>query len=124
MLKRFLAELDEEEGRAAREGLTQEEEAIFDLLTRPEPKLTKAQEIQVKKIARDLLAKLKDKVSVFQWRQRQATRADVRWTIEQVLNELPEEPYSTGIWDEKVDMTWNVIFSRDHDDSDTHHLNS
>jgi type I restriction enzyme R subunit len=119
-LKRFLAELDEEEGRAAREGLTKEEGAIFDLLTKPEPKLTKVQELQVKKIARDLLAKLTDKVSVFQWRQRQATRADVRWTIEQVLNRLPEEPYSKDIWDEKVEQTWSFIFNHSGDSGNTH----
>ena len=111
-LKAFLKTLDQEEGRAAREDLSEDELAIYDQLTRPEPKLTKAQEVQVKKIAKELLAKLQDKVSVFQWRQRQQTRSDVRWTIEQVLNELPEEPYPEELWKGKVEQTWQFVFGR------------
>src|SRR6478672_13166487 len=37
--KQLIAEMEEEERRAAREGLTEEELAIFDLLTKPEPRL-------------------------------------------------------------------------------------
>lgn len=111
-LKDFLRTLSEENGRAAREDLSEDELAIFDQLTHPEPKLTKAQEVQVKKVARELLAKLQDKVSVFQWRQRQQTRSDVQWTIQQVLNELPEEPYPQDLWNGKVEQTWQFVFGR------------
>lgn len=39
-----------------REGMDDEEElALFDILTKPEPKLTKAEEVQVKKAAQELL---------------------------------------------------------------------
>jgi type I restriction enzyme R subunit len=55
----FIRRLSEEEQRAVREGLDEEELAIFDLLTKPEPELTKTQEVEVKAIARRLLAKLK-----------------------------------------------------------------
>ena len=111
-LKNFLRSLDTEDGRAAREGLSEAELAIYDVLTRPEPTLTRAQEIAVKKVARDLLTKLQDKVAAFQWRQRQQTRGDVRWTIEQVLNGLPEAPYPTALWDAKVEAAWQLVFSR------------
>jgi type I restriction enzyme, R subunit len=37
----FIRSMSEEEQRATREGLDEEELAIFDLLTQPEPKLTK-----------------------------------------------------------------------------------
>src|SRR4029450_6585782 len=57
-LKDFIKALEEEEARAAREGLSEDELAIFDVLSRPEPKLTKAQEIAVKKVARDVLEHL------------------------------------------------------------------
>ena len=50
----FIRSMSDEEQRAAREGLDEEELAIFDLLTKPEPKLTKAQEIEVKRIAKTL----------------------------------------------------------------------
>ena len=111
-LKQFIRDLVDEEARAAREGLTAGELAIFDLLTKPEPKLTKAQEIEVKKIARELLEKLHDAVSVFQWRQRQQTRAAVRSTIEVVLNNLPEAPYPEDMWNQKVEATWLFVLSQ------------
>jgi type I restriction enzyme R subunit len=111
-LKKFIAEMEEEERRAAREGLTEEELAIFDLLTKPEPKLTKAQEAEVKKIARDLLVKLQDQLDVFDWRARQQTRAAVQSTIRFTLNELPEEPYPEQMWGTKVDAVWAYIFGR------------
>ena len=111
-LQAFIKSLDEEERRAGREDLTEAELAIYDLLTRPEPKLTKAQELQVKKVAKNLLAKLQDKVSVFQWRHRQQTRSAVRWEIEQALNDLPQEPYPRELWDLKVEETWQFIFTR------------
>jgi type I restriction enzyme, R subunit len=111
-LKKLIAEMEEEERRAAREGLTEDELAIFDLLTRPEPKLTKAQEIEVKKVARDLLLKLQDHLDVFQWQARQQTRAVVQSTIRFTLNELPEGPYPEQVWNKKVDAVWIFILSR------------
>jgi type I restriction enzyme R subunit len=111
-LKEFLRNLEQEQLRPARENLTEDELAIFDQLTRPEPKLTKAQEIQVKKIARSLLAKLQENVSVIQWPQRQQTRAAVRSSIEVVLNDLPEEPYPEDMWNEKVETTWQFVLAR------------
>lgn len=112
-LKEFIRSLGEEEGRAVREDMSEAELAIYDLLTRPEPKLTRAQQVQVKKVARELMAKLEDKIAVFQWRQRQQTRGEVRWTIEQALNELPEEPYPEALWRGKVEVAWQFIFARD-----------
>ena len=67
----------------------------------------------MKKVARDLLEKLREQVAVFQWRQRQQTRATVQWTIKQVLNELPEEPYPEDLWNMKVEETWQFVFARD-----------
>jgi Helicase associated domain/Type I restriction enzyme HindI endonuclease subunit-like, C-terminal len=96
----------------ARESLTEDELAIFDLLTKPEPKLTKAQEVEVKKVARELLLKLQDQLNILDWRARQQTRAAVQSTIRFTLNELPEEPYPEAIWENKVDAVWAYIFSR------------
>jgi type I restriction enzyme R subunit len=108
-LKRLIAQMEEEERRAAREGLTEEELAIFDLLTRPEPKLTKAQEAEVKKVARELLEKLQEMRGSF-WRQNVQTRAAVQAQIKVKLNELPEEPYSQDLWEEKVEAVWQFIY--------------
>jgi type I restriction enzyme R subunit len=87
-LKKLIAEMEEEERRAAREGLTEEELAVFDLLTRPEPKLTKTQELEVKKVAHHLLEKLQA-LRVEMWRKNQQTRATVHSEIRFILNELP-----------------------------------
>jgi len=111
-LKSLVGEMDEEERRAAREGLSEEELAIFDLLTKPEPKLTKAQEAEVKKIARDLLGKLHELLAVEDWRAKQQTRAAIQSAIRFTLNELPEEPYPEPTWNEKVDAVWAFIFAR------------
>ena len=70
-LKALVAEMEEEERRAAREGLSEDELAIFDLLTKPEPKLTKAQEIEVKKVAREVLEKLQEQLAVTEWQAKQ-----------------------------------------------------
>ena len=104
--------MDDEERRAAREGLTEGELAIFDLLTKPEPKLTKAQEVEVKKVARELLEKLQEQLQVQQWQLKPQPRAAVHSTIRFTLNELPEEPYPEDIWNTKVDAVWQFVFSQ------------
>lgn len=111
-LKALAAEMSEEERRAARENLGEEELAIFDLLTKPEPKLTKAQELEVKKVARDLLEKLECQLTISQWRANQQTRAAVQSTIRFTLNELPQEPYPEPIWSKKVEAVWAFILDR------------
>jgi type I restriction enzyme R subunit len=111
-LKALVAEMSAEEKRAGREKLTEDELAVFDLLTKPEPKLTKKQETEVKKIARDLLEKLREHLQVEEWQARQQTRAAVESTIRFTLNELPEEPYPEPVWDEKVGMVWSFVFQR------------
>jgi type I restriction enzyme R subunit len=71
----------EEERRAAGEGLSEDELAVFDLLTKPKPKLSKAQEVavkKVKKVARELLEKLQDQLTVAEWQTKQQTRAAVQ----------------------------------------------
>lgn len=111
-LKKLIVEMDDEERRAAREGLSEDELAIFDLLSKPEPRLTKAQEVEVKRVARELLEKLQELLRVNQWQLRPQPRAAVQSTIRFALNDLPEEPYPEEVWNEKVDAVWQFVFSR------------
>lgn len=111
-LKTFIAEMDDEEQRAARENLTEEELAIFDLLTTPEPKLTKAEEQQVKAIARQLLERLHKLVEAVDWLRGQQTRGAVLSEIRVRLNELPENPYPQGLWEAKVEQVWDFVTRR------------
>src|SRR5205823_4725062 len=69
-LMRFVRDLDEEERRHVRENLSEDELTIFDILTKPEPKLNKREEVQVKKIARELLAKLEREKLILDWRRK------------------------------------------------------
>lgn len=108
-LTAFVRTTDEEEQRHVKEGLTEEELAIFDILTRPEPKLTKPEELAVKKIARQLLAKLKRDKFILDWRLRETAKADVRETIRQEFDQLPEV-YERKLWDEKVERTYQFVF--------------
>nr|WP_298897666.1 type I restriction endonuclease subunit R [uncultured Altererythrobacter sp.] len=111
-LENFIKSLDEEEKRAVREGLDEEELAIFDLLTKPEPKLTKAEEAEVKKVAKALLEKLHDLIEAIDWQGSQQTRGQVLSEIRQRLNELPMDPYPEVIWNQKVDQVWDFVLRR------------
>jgi hypothetical protein len=51
--------LTDEQQRHVREQMTEEELVIFDILTRPAPALSDAERAEVKKVARDLLARMK-----------------------------------------------------------------
>nr|MBS0021632.1 DUF3387 domain-containing protein [Gammaproteobacteria bacterium] len=77
-------ELDEEEHRAIREGLDEESLAIFDLLKKSE--LSSAEITRIKKVAVDLLDKLKTgKLRIDHWRDKEATRDAVRLAIRDYL---------------------------------------
>lgn len=112
LLKTFISDLDEEEERAAREGLSEEELAVFDLLTTPDPKLTKAQEQEVKRVAQQLLDRLHELVEAIDWVSGQQTRGAVLSEIRSRLNELPEAPYPQVLWDAKVGLVWDFVLQR------------
>jgi type I restriction enzyme, R subunit len=90
-LKEFAKGLTEEEQRAVAEGLTEEELALFDILTKPEPKLTKAEEAEVKKVCKELLATLKREKLVLDWREKQQARASVMQAMKIEFRKLPTQ---------------------------------
>jgi len=102
--------LSDEDRRAIGEQLSEEELAIFDLLTRPEPDLTEAETKVVKQAARDLLATLKAEKLVLDWRKQQRTRQAVRVCIEEVYDrELPNR-YDKPLFDAKVETTFRHVY--------------
>jgi type I restriction enzyme R subunit len=105
----FVRDLEDEEQRHIRENLAEDELTIFDILTKPEPKLTKAQELGVKKIARELLSKLKREKLILDWRTKEQAKAAVRETIREELDALPEI-YERRLWEEKVEKTYQFVF--------------
>ena len=72
----FAKSLNEEERRTIAEELSEEELAVFDLLTKPEIDLTKSERKQVKKVARELLAVLKREKASTGRRNRQQSRTE------------------------------------------------
>jgi len=108
-LLKFVKELQEEEKRGVSEGLSEEELAVFDLITKPEMKLTKKEEGQVKSIARELLETLKREKLVLDWRKTQATRAAVRVAVEDKLDELPRV-FTREIYTQKCNVVYQHIF--------------
>ena len=107
-LKAINDELTHEEQRTVREGATEAEIALFDLLTKPEPELTAAETATVKKTARKLLKHIEDKL-VLDWKRRQQTRSAVRVAIGKTLDaELPEI-YDPELFDRKVEAIFEHI---------------
>jgi type I restriction enzyme R subunit len=68
-----------------RENMSEEELVIFDILTRPAPELSSEERTEVKKAARELLARLKV-LLVLNWRQKSAARSQLKLTIEDTLD--------------------------------------
>lgn len=107
----FVKELNEEDQRGVMEELTEEELAIFDILTRPEMSLSKKELAEVKKVARKLLVSLKQAKLVLDWRKRQKTKADVYGTIKDILDELPRA-YAPEIYEQKCDRVFEHVFEK------------
>ncbi len=111
----FAQRLDEEEQRAIAETLSEEELAVFDILTRPEPGLKEKEKLEIKRIARELLDTLKREKLVLDWRKRQQSRAAVLIVIKDMIWRLPErytnkmcQQKSTQIYQHVYDNYWGA----------------
>ncbi|MEX2607764.1 MAG: type I restriction endonuclease subunit R [Kiritimatiellia bacterium] len=105
-------DLNEEEQRHVREQLSEEELAVFDLLTRPGPDLTEEEISTVKTICHDLLAKLKTERLVLAWRERRTTRAAVRIEIEKMLDAGLPEKFTTDLFEKKCGVLFQHILEK------------
>ena len=114
-LVRMAKDLSEEEQRHVLEQLTEEELALFDLLTKPAMDLTKQERERVKTIARDLIKTLKDEKLVLDWRKRQQTRAAVQQSIELMLDQLPDK-YNQAIYLRKCNEVYQHVYDSYYDD--------
>jgi len=113
----FLAQdLSEEEQRGIAENLTEEELALFDLLTQPDPKLSRNEQEQVKKVARQLLDTLKAERLVLDWRKNQQTRAGVQLEIEKILDKLPEQ-YNADLYRLKCQFVYQHVYDSYYGDN-------
>jgi type I restriction enzyme, R subunit len=86
--------LDEEEKRATREGLAEDELALFDLLLKDG--LSKAERERVKQASRELLSAIKEQLAQLDrfWEKEQ-TKADVEvFILDHVFASLPTPPFT------------------------------
>ncbi|TVR77897.1 MAG: type I restriction endonuclease subunit R [Rhodospirillales bacterium] len=110
-LVKLTKELSEEDQRAMREGLSEEELALFDILTKPEPDLAETEKAQVKKVCRSLLKTLKAEKLVLDWRSKPTARGAVRQTIKVVFDEGLPDIYDESLYEAKCAATFAHIFS-------------
>ncbi|PHS44488.1 MAG: DEAD/DEAH box helicase [Alteromonas sp.] len=108
-LKEFINELEHEEERTVREGLSEEELAVYDLMIQAAP-LTDKERNKVKDIAKELTGKMQE-ILVIDWRKKQRTKARVKNMIEEVLDGLPES-YNDDLWPKTCSDVYMHIFDK------------
>jgi type I restriction enzyme R subunit len=106
----FARSLNEEEQRAVGEQLDEEELALFDLLTKPQIELSDADREKVKATARELLSTLKAGKLVLDWRKRQQARAEVRVTIEKLLDQGLPRVYTPKLFEQKTTAVFQHVY--------------
>jgi type I restriction enzyme R subunit len=101
--------LSEEQQRHVRENMTEEELVIFDILTRPAPELSTAERNEVKKVARELLNRLKQ-LLVLNWRQKSTARAQLKLAIEDVLDTGLPRVYDKPLYAQKCSALFEHVY--------------
>ena len=101
--------LDAEEQRHVRESLTIEELVIFDILTRPAPVLTDEERASVRRVAKEMLARVKELLAPH-WREKAAARAGAKLAIEDALDSGLPEAYSPEMFRLKVGAVFEHIY--------------
>ncbi|WP_420867507.1 type I restriction enzyme endonuclease domain-containing protein [Aliiroseovarius marinus] len=109
-LVKLAEDLSEEEQQAVREGLSEEEKAVFDILTKPEPELSEKERDQVKAVCRDLLQALKDEKLVIDWTKKEKARGAVRQAIEVILDGGLPDAYDEAVFNAKCDTLYRHVF--------------
>lgn len=108
-LKAFIDELNSEDKRTVREGLGEEELAVYDLMVQ-DAVLTEKERGEVKQIAKELTEKMKT-ILVLDWRKKQRTKARVKNMIEEVLDSLPES-FDDDLWPKTCNEVYLHIYEK------------
>jgi len=108
-LMKLSRSLDAEQERHVRENLSIEEAVIFDILTRPSPELSTAEREEVKKVARELLGRLKQ-LLVLNWRQKSAARSTLKLAIEDTLDDGLPDSYSSEMYSQKCSALFEHVY--------------
>jgi type I restriction enzyme R subunit len=101
--------LSEEQQRHVRENMSEEELVIFDILTRPAPELSAAERAEVKKVTRELLARIKQ-LLVLNWRQKSSARAQLRIAVEDMLERGLPQVYPRDLYLQKCSAVFEHVY--------------
>ncbi|MEX0907744.1 MAG: type I restriction enzyme endonuclease domain-containing protein, partial [Gemmatimonadota bacterium] len=82
---------------------------IFDILTRPAPELSTEERDEVKKVAKDLLARL-NALLVLNWRQKSAARSQLRMAIEDALDTGLPRAYAPDLYRKKCSAVFEHVY--------------
>ena len=106
----FVDELHQEDQRANAEEFSEEELAVFDLLTQREPHLTIPERDEVKAAVRKLLETLKQEKLVLDWRKRTQSKAEVKETVNNILDDELPQPYTPDLFNRKSEAVYQHIY--------------
>jgi type I restriction enzyme R subunit len=101
--------LNDEQERHVRENMSEEELVIFDILTRPAPALSTDERAEVKKVARELLTRLKA-LLVLNWRQKSTARSQLKLTIEDTLDSGLPRAYTPELYNQKCSAVFEHVY--------------
>ena len=104
--------LDAEERRAAEEGLSNDELALFDLLFKD--RISKADRERLKQASRTLLASLKELLRPMPgWTQNTTTQAEVKvFILDSLWRSLPRPPFTNEETESVADRMYEYIWQR------------
>ena len=101
--------LNDEQQHHVREHMSEEELVIFDILTRPAPELSTAERAEVKKVARELLGRLKD-LLVLNWRTKGTARAQLKLAIEDTLDAGLPRAYTPELYQQTCSAVFEHVY--------------
>lgn len=111
-LVKLVESLDEEQQRAAAEGLNEDELALFDLLKKDT--LGKAEREKVKQASQTLLASLRELLAPLErWTEKEQTQAEVEtFILDRLYVHLPSPPFTDAEKQEAAKMVYQHVWQQ------------
>jgi type I restriction enzyme, R subunit len=111
-LVEFAANLDAEQRRAAQEGLSDDELALFDLLFKDG--ISKVDRERLKQASKKLLRSLQQLVQPMEdWTQKAATQAEVKvFILDNLYQSLPQPPFTGDEIEQVSDSVYNFVWAK------------
>jgi type I restriction enzyme R subunit len=112
-LFKFVQKLDDESERHMRENLSEEQLALFDVVTlHDKVQLTKKEREKIKEGIKELLDKLKSEKLVLDWSKYQKRISDVKVTIEKELDGFLPDKYDRKLYAQTCSEVFDHVMQR------------